>query len=299
MPRLTAIVLGSAAGGGFPQWNCRCPVCALAWDSDPRVQERTQTGLAISADGKRWTLLNASPDLREQIARTNELQPHFSRRESLIESVVLTGAEIDQIAGLLHLREAQSFSIFATDETQNTLSANPVFDALSPNFVTRNTVGLFEKFSLPGGIQAELFPVPGKVPLYLEGASSQMQAGMNAGVEISAGDARILFVPGAASVPSALMERMRRANAIFFDGTLFTDDEMIRLGVSEKTGLRMGHMPVAGDNGSLQALASVSARRIYIHINNTNPLLIEDSMERRAVIAGGFEVAHDGMEIVL
>lgn len=299
MPRLTAIVLGSAAGGGFPQWNCRCPVCTLAWDADPRVQERTQTGLAISADGKRWTLLNASPDLREQIARTNELQPHFSRRESPIEAVVLTGAEIDQVAGLLHLREAQAFSIFATEETQTTLNANPVFDVLSRDFVTRKTVGLFEKFALPGGIVAELFPVPGKIPLYLEGGSGQMQAGTNVGVEISAGDACILFVPGAASVPISLLQRMQRANAVFFDGTLFTDDEMIRLGVSEKTGLRMGHMPVSGEGGSLEALAAIPGRRIYIHINNTNPLLIEDSMERRAVTAQGFEIAHDGMEIAL
>lgn len=298
MPRLTAIVLGSAAGGGFPQWNCRCPVCALAWDADPRVQERTQTSVAVSADGKRWTLLNASPDLREQIARTNELQPHFSRRESPIEAVLLTGGEIDQVAGLLHLREAQAFSIFATAETQSTLQASPLFDALSPNFVTRSTVALHETFSLPGGMQAELFPVPGKVPLYLEG-ESEMQTGMNVGVEISAGDARILFVPGAASVPSEVLERMQRANAVLFDGTLFTDDEMIRLGVSEKTGLRMGHMPVSGEGGSLDALASVSARRIYIHINNTNPLLIDDSVERRAVTAQGFEVAYDGMEIVL
>jgi pyrroloquinoline quinone biosynthesis protein B len=299
MPRLTAIVLGSAAGGGFPQWNCRCPVCALAWDADPRVQERTQTGLAVSADGKRWTLLNASPDLREQIARTNELQPHFSRRESPIEAVVLTGAEIDQVAGLLHLREAQSFSIFATEETQATLKANPVFDALSPDFVTRNTIGLFEKFLLPGGIEAELFPVPGKVPLYLEGGSGQMLAGMNTGIELFAGGARILFVPGAASVPQALMERMQRANAVLFDGTLFTDDEMTRLEVSEKTGLRMGHMPVSGEGGSLQALASVRARKIYVHINNTNPMLIEDSPERRETVSKGFEVAHDGMEIAL
>ena len=299
MPRLTAIVLGSAAGGGFPQWNCRCPVCALAWDGDPRVKERTQTSLAVSADGKRWTLLNASPDLREQIARTTELHPHFSKRESPIESVVLTGAEVDQVAGLLHLREAQAFSIFATEETQGTLAGNSIFDALSPNFVTRNTVGLFEKFSLPGGMQAELFPVPGKVPLYLEGGSGQMQAGMNVGVEISAGDARIVFAPGTASVPAALMERMQRANVVFFDGTLFTDDEMIRLGVSEKTGLRMGHLPVSGEGGSLQVLGLLPARRIYLHINNTNSMLIEDSPERREVEAKGFEIAFDGMEIVL
>ncbi len=296
MPRLTAIVLGSAAGGGFPQWNCRCPVCALAWESDPRVKERTQTSVAVSGDGKHWTLLNASPDLREQIARTADLQPRVSKRESPIAAVLLTGAEIDQAAGLLHLREGQEFSLFATAQTQNTLAANPMFEALSPNFVKRERIALGDKFTLPGGLQAELFSVPGKVPLYLEG-SGTMQEGTNVGIDISAGGARLVFIPGAASIPDPLMQRIGTADTVLFDGTLFTDDEMIRLGVGEKTGLRMGHMPVSGEGGSMRALASVRARRIYIHINNTNPLLIEDSRERAEVERNGFEIAEDGMEI--
>ena len=299
MDRLRAIVLGSAAGGGYPQWNCRCPVCRLAWDKDDRVRPRTQASLAVSVDGARWILLNASPDLRAQLAATGALQPNSGVRGSPIAAVVLTGAEIDQIAGLLDLREREAFSIHATREALDIVAGNPIFDALAADVVERRAVVLGEPFNV-AGIGVELFAAPGKVPLYLEREGAQSnEASVNAGAELSAGGRRLVFVPGAAALTPALTARLARADIVFFDGTLFTDDEMIRTGSGAKTGRRMGHMPIDGDGGSLSALAGLSARRIYIHINNTNPILIDGSAERRRVEAAGIEVAEDGMEIVL
>ena len=301
MGRLTAIVLGAAAGGGFPQWNCRCAVCRLAWDGDPRVSARSQASLAVSADGERWTLLNAAPDLRAQLAATPALHPRGALRASPITAVVLTGAEVDQTAGLLNLRERQPFMLAATAETLGILGTNTMFDVLAADVVTRRAVEIGKPFVLPGGLTAELFVVPGKVPLYLERGTPDTAAetGANVGIEISADGARLCFVPGAAAVTPALRARLERADVILFDGTLFTDDEMITAGTGEKTGRRMGHMPIEGPDGSLAALAGLGKRRIYIHINNTNPILIDGSAERRRVEAAGWEVAADGLEISL
>jgi pyrroloquinoline quinone biosynthesis protein B len=301
MGRLTAIVLGAAAGGGFPQWNCRCPVCQLAWDGASCVSARTQASLAVSGDGVRWTLLNAAPDLRSQIKSTPVLHPRGFSRGSPIVAAVLTGAEVDQITGLLDLRERQSFELFGTAETLDVLRSNPIFDVLAPDTVSRRSIAYGDSFRLPGGLEAELFAVPGKVPLYLErGEANQSgEPGSNAGIEIRSGGARLVFVPGAAEVTSALKERINVADVVLFDGTLFADDEMIRTGTGAKTGRRMGHMPIDGADGSLAALRDVGKRRIYIHLNNTNPVLVEGSPQRRIVEAAGWEVATDGMEIVL
>jgi pyrroloquinoline quinone biosynthesis protein B len=301
MGRLTAIVLGAAAGGGYPQWNCRCAVCRLAWSSDERTKARTQASLAMSADGERWTLLNASPDLRAQLLATRCLQPRGGTRDSPIAAVVLTGAEVDQVAGLLTLRERQAFTVFATAETLAALTDNPIFGVLAPDLVTRKSVERDRPFPLPGGITAELFAVPGKVALYLEDENPALAAetGANVGVELVYDTLRLIYVPGAANVTATLHARLARADVVLFDGTLFADEEMISTGTGEKTGRRMGHMPIDGESGTLAALADLPGRRILTHINNTNPILVEGSPERRKVEAAGFEVAEDGMEIVL
>jgi pyrroloquinoline quinone biosynthesis protein B len=300
MARLTARVLGSAAGGGYPQWNCRCAVCRLAWDGDARVAARTQAGLAVSGDGEHWVLLNASPDLRTQIAATPALHPHGSPRGSPLAAAVLTGAEVDQTAGLLHVRERHGFALYGTAETLDVLAGNPIFLALPEDLVPRHKEAFGSPFALPGGLAAELFAVPGKVPLYLEGyaATGDLQDTV-AGVEIRRDGARLAFVPGCAALTRVLTQRLAAADVVLFDGTVFTDDEMIRAGAGEKTGRRMGHMPIDGADGSLAALAGLRNRRIYIHINNTNPLLVAGSRERAAVEAAGWEVAADGLEIVL
>ncbi len=299
MGRLTAIVLGSAGGGAFPQWNCRCPVCQLAWAGDPRVKPRTQAAIAVSADHARWTLINASPDLAAQIRATPALHPAGALRGSPIDAVVLTGAEIDQIAGLLSLRESTPFALYATPASHAAVAANAVFGAMSS--MSRRAVNPGERFLLAGGIEATLFMVPGKLPLYLEGETPELdvESAANVGIELQREGARLVLVPGAAAVTDAMRERFARADAVLFDGTLFTDDEMIRLGVGQKTGRRMGHMPIDGEGGSLRALDGLSARRIFIHINNTNPILIDGSVERRTVESAGWQVAEDGMEIAL
>ena len=299
MGRLTAIVLGSAAGGAFPQWNCRCPVCALAWAGDPHVKPRTQTGIAVSAGDGRWTLINASPDLPAQIRATAALHPRGGLRGSSIDAVVLTGAEIDQITGLLSLRESTPFTLYATPASHVAVAANAMFGAMSS--MARRAVNPGERFVLVGDIEATLFMVPGKLPLYLEGEAPELdtESAANVGIELQREGARLVFVPGAAAVTDAMRERFARADVVLFDGTLFTDDEMIRAGIGQKTGRRMGHMPIDGEGGSVRALDQLSARRIFVHINNTNPILIDGSAERRKIEAAGWQVAEDGMEIVL
>jgi pyrroloquinoline quinone biosynthesis protein B len=297
--RLTAIVLGSAAGGGYPQWNCRCPTCRLAWTGDARVRSRTQASLAVTADGASWVLINASPDLSQQIRQSKALHPRSGTRGSPIKAVVLTGAEIDQVAGLLSLRERETFALFATSASLAALADNPMFRVLVPELVTRQAVVPGEPWQLPGGLQAQLFAAPGKVPLYLEGDLAETASGANVGIEICAGEARIAYVPGAAAVTAEMMERFARADVVLFDGTLFHDDEMIRTGAGTKTGRRMGHMPIDGEHGSLAMLESIAARRIFVHINNTNPILVDGSPQRIHVERRGWEIAEDGMEIVL
>jgi len=215
--------------------------------------------------------------------------------------VLLTGAEIDQVAGLLSLREREPFLLCATAVTLATLAENVMFGVMGPDVVKRKVVIPAAPLAFPGGLQAQLFTVPGKVPLYLEGdqVETAIETASNVGVELYAGDARMVYIPGAAAVTAAVTARMRGADVVFFDGTLFRDDEMITTGTGAKTGRRMGHMPIDGDEGSLVALDGLAGRRIYVHINNTNPILVEGSPERVHVERKGWEVAEDGMEVVL
>jgi pyrroloquinoline quinone biosynthesis protein B len=292
---LTAVILGSAAGGGFPQWNCRCAVCRLAWTGDPRVKTRTQTGVAVSGDGRAWILLNASPDLGTQIRGAKMLWPQ-DQRQSPIAAVVLTGVEVDQAAGLLTLRERQPFELYATAPTLALLDENPMFEVLARNVVTRRAVSFGEAFNA-AGLDIELFSVPGKVPLYCEGEGELAED--TAGIEVRSKDARLVFIPGIAAMTDAVRERAARADLLMFEGTLFTDDEMIRAGTGEKTARRMGHMPLDGEGGTLETLAGLQTRRVLLHLNNTNPVLIDGSPERVRVEQAGWEVAEDGQEFVL
>ncbi|MBS9478025.1 pyrroloquinoline quinone biosynthesis protein PqqB [Ancylobacter radicis] len=301
-------VLGSAAGGGFPQWNCRCPVCTLAWDGDPRVRRRTQSSLAVSADGERWALVNCAPEIVTQIQAVPALHPRGGRRHSPVASVLLTNGDIDHVAGLLSLREAQPFTLFATPAIHRVLRASSAFDVLAEDVVARRDVELGASFELVEGVTATIFPVPGKIALYLE-KTEEAQTGalvtdiegeQTIGVEIEAGGRRALYIPGCATMTNALRDRLAGADAVFFDGTLWRDDEMVQAGVGTKTGKRMGHMSMSGDEGSMAALAGLDiGRRIYVHINNTNPVLIDGSPERVTANRAGWEIAEDGMEIVL
>ncbi len=295
---MRAVVLGAAAGGGFPQWNCRCRICALAWSKDPRAPWRTQSSLAVTSDGESWVVLNASPDLGSQIRGTPELWPRHERH-SPIGAIILSSAEIDHVAGLLSLRERQPFDLIALAPVLTAVDANPIF---APVPARRIVATASEPIALPGGLTADLFPVPGKAPLYLEGGDPQLEseAGETAGVRISAGGRSLVYMPGCAVLTDAVRASAEQADALFFDGTLFSDDEMIRAGVGAKTGRRMGHMPITGECGSLSWLAQLPvSRKIYIHLNNTNPALVEGSPERIAIEAAGIEVAFDSMEVKL
>ncbi|MEO8715078.1 MAG: pyrroloquinoline quinone biosynthesis protein PqqB [Acetobacteraceae bacterium] len=295
---MRVIVLGAAAGGGFPQWNANNAACRRARADDRAAQPRTQCSIALSGDGENWVVVNASPDLRGQIEATPALHPSGGLRHSPIREIVLTGGEVDAIAGLLHLRERQSLTLFATERVHSVLRANPIFDVLSPEHVTRRSVTLDRPFRLRGGLVAELFAVPGKIPLYLEQSDVAGAMEDTAGLRVSdSAGAVFTFVPGCASMPSALAESLRGAALVFFDGTLWTDEEMIREGSGSKTGQRMGHMSV---DATMAAFRDLGVRRkVLIHINNSNPLLLDDSPERAIAEGAGWEVAYDGMEIVL
>jgi pyrroloquinoline quinone biosynthesis protein B len=295
------LVLGSAAGGGFPQWNCLCPVCQLAWSGDKRVKPRSQSSLAISADGERWLLLNASPDLRQQIIASPSLHPRGAKRHSPIGAVFVTNADVDHLAGLLTLREQQSFALFGSQATLAQTGAG-IFAVLNKDLVDRRASALDTPADTGLGIWVTPFAVPGKVPLYLEGEKVAIGAESEAtvGVELSDGAKSVFYVPGCAEISDGVIKRLAGAALVFFDGTTFTDDEMVNLGLSKKTARRMGHVAMSGEKGSLERLASCAiGRKIYVHINNTNPVLIEDSPQRAAVERAGWDVAYDGMEICL
>ena len=299
------IVLGSAAGGGFPQWNSNAPSCQRARRGDRGARARTQTSVAVSADGAPWFVLNAAPDLREQIQATPALWPREGLRSSPIAGVALTGGDVDAIAGLLTLRERHTFTVYATRSVLGVLQSNRIFDVLAADCVTRTALPLEAPVALgSSGLTLTAFAVPGKVPLYLEGETFDptrfTEDDTTVGFEIAHGAQRCFFIPGCATMTTPLAQRLAGAPLVLFDGTLWTDDEMIRLGLGTKTGRRMGHMSVADPTGTIAAFRDLGIkRRILIHINNSNPVLLEDSAERRAAVAAGWEVAFDGMELAL
>jgi len=305
-------ILGSAAGGGFPQWNCNCRNCAAVRAGTPGFRARTQSSLAVSRNGTDWVLLNASPDLRQQLNDTPELHadPKISLRHSPIKAAVLTNGDVDHIIGLINLREAQPFSIYASDRVLATLAANSVFQVLAEPLVPRNQIELDTPFELYGagvdlGLTVEAFAVPGKVALYLEDKSSEnfgSQEGDTIGLKITdpAEQKSFFYIPGCAAVDEKLAARLAGADLVFFDGTLFTDDEMLQQGLLNKTGARMGHISMSGDAGSIAAFSKLGVGRlIYVHINNSNPALDENSPARKTIESSGCEVGYDGMEVRL
>jgi pyrroloquinoline quinone biosynthesis protein B len=307
MPQI--IVLGAAAGGGFPQWNCNCTNCQLAWQGSDRVKPRTQSSLAISADSKHWVIFNASPDIRQQIAATPELHPRFGTRDSPISSIVLTNADVDHVAGLLTLRERQGFRLYATGRVQSVLQSNPIMKVMNPDFVKREALDLNQSTEIrdaggnPTGIQITLFAVPGKVALYLEDETAGDNFGSvdedTVGVAISSDNSTktVFYLPGCAAMPEWLQQKLRGSDLVFMDGTTWDNDEMAQTGTGEKTSQRMGHMSMSGINGSLATFADLEVKtRVFVHINNTNPVLRLDSKEYQQVIEAGWVIAEDGMQ---
>jgi pyrroloquinoline quinone biosynthesis protein B len=255
----------------------------------------------VSVDGARWLLLNASPDLRQQIIAAPCLHPRGGMRQSPICAVFVTNADVDHLAGLLTLREQQRFVLYGSKASLAQASTG-VFGVLNRKLVQMRAATFEEPVDTGLGLTVTAFAVPGKVPLYLEGEDIEIgsETESTAGLEISDGSASFFYVPGCAKITNRLKKRFASAKLIFFDGTTYTDDELVGLGLSKKTAWRMGHIAMSGENGSLNELAPCGvARKIYVHINNTNPVLIEDSPERAAVLQAGWEVAYDGMEVLL
>jgi pyrroloquinoline quinone biosynthesis protein B len=307
---LDAVVLGSAAGGGFPQWNSNAPGCRRARKGNAGATPRTQASLAVSGNRRDWFVLNASPDLRLQIEATPLLHPREGLRSSPISGVVVTGGDVDALAGLLHLRERHRLSVYAPARVLAVMATNPIFGVLAPDCVSRIEVPLDQRIELAGssgetGLAVVAFAVPAKVPLYLETAGEDpllSEEGDAVGLEIidTQTASSIFFIPGCAAMTDRLRQRLAGSRLVFFDGTLWRDDEMIRLGVGNKTGRRMGHMSMSGDDGVIAAFRDLGVgRRIFIHINNSNPVLLDDAPERQFAEAAGWEIAYDGMEIKL
>tara|TARA_B100001123_G_scaffold252509_1_gene281742 strand:+ start:124 stop:1059 length:936 start_codon:yes stop_codon:yes gene_type:complete len=311
---MKVLVLGSAAGGGFPQWNCNCSNSAEARKNPKRAKPRTQSSIAVSVDdGKNWFLFNASPDLRQQINDNSALQPNNGIRHSPILGVFITNGDIDHIAGLLNLRESHPLSIYATKKVLSILKSNSVFEVLNHEFVERREVTLNESILLKDkdnnstGIEVEVFSVPGKIALFLEDKNKGNNFGTDpedtVGLKIIDVKTKkyFFYIPGCADMTDDLKNKIKGAPMVLFDGTLWTDDEMLKTKVGvQKTGQRMGHMSMFGEKGTIEIFKNLDVKKKYfIHINTTNPALLEDSVERKKINEEGWEVSYDGMEINL
>jgi pyrroloquinoline quinone biosynthesis protein B len=300
-------VLGAAAGGGFPQWNCNCRNCDGVRSGAIRARPRTQSSIAVSGDGVEWVLCNASPDVLAQIRGFAALQPARRLRDTGIRAVVLIDAQIDHTAGLLLLREGAPLDVYCTPQVRDDLTGgHPVFRVLE-HFcgVDWHPIGADPKvaFSVDGapGLAFTAVPLKSKPPPYSP-HRHEPRAGDNIGLRVVDLRTRrsLFYAPGLAEIEPHVRGFLAEADCLMLDGTFWSDDELIRLGVSTQRAADMGHLAQRGPGGMLETLTSVPARRkVLIHINNTNPILDEGSPERAQVDAAGIEVAYDGMEIEL
>ncbi|HEY9039024.1 MAG TPA: pyrroloquinoline quinone biosynthesis protein PqqB [Roseovarius sp.] len=306
---LKIIVLGTAAGGGVPQWNCNCAGCKAARERPELVN--TQASVAVSADDRNWFLINASPDIRQQINATQQLHPSDGQiRHSPIAGVILTNGEVDAVAGLLNLREGSPFTVYGHDRVLSVLEGNSIFNVLHRDLVPRQRIEIDAAFEpelqdgTSSGLTVEAFEVPGKPAWYLEGTAEETDnaPGDTIGLHIRETDGAkgFFFIAACGQITDALKQRIDGAPLVFFDGTLWRDDEMIAAGLSHKTGQRMGHVSISGGEGALARLADLDiARKLFVHINNSNPVLRPQSDERRQIEAAGWRIPTIGEEIVL
>lgn len=306
-------ILGSAAGGGFPQWNCDCSNCRRLREGTLKGAARTQTQIAVSSRAGCWCLLNASPDLRTQMLSFSELQPRSDAPHFPVSCVVLMGADVDAVLGLLHLREFQPLRIYATQSVRRILNEdNSLFGVLhrNPGQSEWTDMNPGEKFELrmadggPSGIQCQVFPLTGDFPLYI---GEDRRKGCKPGeavvalrLEETATGRSFVFTPNLPRISPELSPLLKNCDLLMLDGTFWSDDELPRVRPGVPTATAMGHLPLSGPSGSLASLAGVTRpRKILIHVNNTNPVLDEESPEFREVSSAGWEVARDGMEISL
>jgi pyrroloquinoline quinone biosynthesis protein B len=301
---MRAIVIGSAAGGAFPQWNCGCPNCVGVREGRAGLVGRTQDSVAVTANGDRFALINASPDILAQIKATPALWPR-APRHTPIGAVVLTNGDMDHILGLFSLRESQPLALYATPPVWKGLEASVLVRTLKrfEGQVVFRPLAIGEDVELadaagePLGITLRAFAAPGKLPVHLMGQATE-SAEDNIGLSLRDSATKdgwaLAYAAACASVKGVELDGHA---AVLFDGTFYSEDELVRLGLSKAVAKDMAHMPISGESGSLARLASLKTRKIYTHVNNTNPILADDSEERRVVEAAGWEVATDGMEI--
>lgn len=305
-------ILGSAAGGGFPQWNCACPNCASLRSGTFRGKARTQAQVAISADGQSWFLLGASPDLRAQIEGAPELHPRNGIRQSPIAGAVFLNADVDHVFGLLLMRELQPLCAYATPSVRRLVSEDNSMFAMMRRVLGQLTWKEFSPgvaFSLAGpagndsGLRCRAISLATHFPAYV---SESRRTSLNSGeaslgviIESAAGK-RIAYMPAVPQIDDSLLQELDTAGVLLFDGTFWSDDELIRVQGSGQTARQMGHVPVSSKDGSLAKLAGLrSPRKIYMHINNTNPILNETGTEYRQVRDAGWEIAEDGWQFEL
>jgi pyrroloquinoline quinone biosynthesis protein B len=291
-------VLGSAAGGGFPQWNCSCPACRAVRDGSRPCRPRTQSSVAVSADRRHWFLINASPDIRAQIEAFPALHPRGGRATP-IQAVLLTDAELDHTLGLLLLREGRGIELHATEAVHDTLrdgtSLLRTLEAYCP--VDWRPIVPEADVPLGNGLSYRAFDVPtSKRARFGPGTEKGRVVGYRLTDENSG--RALVYLPGVQRLTVDVRDQLDDCACLLVDGTCWHDDELIRLGLAGKTAREMGHLPIDGPDGSLAQLSPLPIeRKIYIHINNTNPILLDDSPERRAVEQHGMEVAMDGLEL--
>ncbi|HUD98211.1 MAG TPA: pyrroloquinoline quinone biosynthesis protein PqqB [Bryobacteraceae bacterium] len=298
-------VLGAAAGGGFPQWNCNCNQCRRLRQGTLRAKPRSQIQVAVSADGRQWHLLGASPDLTRQIEANPCLHPRQGLRDSPIVSVVLTCAEVDQSLGLLLLREMHPFTVYATASVRDILCEdNSMFRMLhrAADQVEWRTIAPGVAFEIEPGMHVEPIPMGGGYPSYV-GADRLARCRPEEavmGLSVDCGGRMLLFLSGVPAIGDTLLARMEQSDLLLLDGTFWSDDEFRCVWPEARTARAMGHLPISGPGGSLECLTGLQhPRKVFIHINNTNPILDEQSDAHRTVRESGWEVACDGMTIDL
>ena len=299
-------LLGTAAGGGVPQWNCNCAVCREARAGSGRVQARTESSVAISADGRSWFLLNASPDIRAQIEAFPPLHPSTGKtRNSPIEAVLLTNADLDHTLGLFLLREGEELCIHATPNVRRALTEGISFQPALESFCGTRWIEpatapapLLHRDNSASGLLCEAIPLPGKPPRFMKQDTSTTGNVVGYRITDIKTGGRLLFFPDVAEMNETVLRCLRECDAVLFDGTFWSEHEMPERGLGTLSAADMGHAPISGERGSLKFLAKLKVpNKIYTHINNTNPILIEDSPERAAVKAAGCVVGRDGLEL--
>jgi pyrroloquinoline quinone biosynthesis protein B len=301
-------ILGSAAGGGFPQWNCACGNCHGVRTASIRATPRSQESACLTANGTDYVLINVSPDIRTQIEECSALHPR-APRDSPIAAIVLTNGDADHCLGLLSLREWQPLAVYATRSVWRALTErNALFrtlDRFAGHLTWRELVvdaeqELRSASGIPLGLTMQAIAAPGKVPLHLEGIAPPT-ADQNIGLVLRADSstARVAYFPSVGQITKTIHQTLARADVVVWDGTFWSNDELIRQGLAQRSAQQMAHVPISGENGSLAHLSNLTAQRMYTHINNTNPILRDDSREHDSAAAAGWDVAYDGMEVKL